>query len=49
MAWWKVAKDQELGNPAENEEFVEKYRKTFVSKIKEIPKKLKLKTLKKQS
>ena len=44
IAWWKVAKkDQELGNPAENEEFVEKYRKTFVSKIKEMPKKLKLK------
>ena len=41
IAWWKVAKkDDELGNPSENEEFVEKYRKTFISKMEEIPKKL---------
>jgi len=44
MAWWKAAKkDEEIGVPIENEEFVEKYRKTFVSKLREMPKKLKLK------
>lgn len=42
-AWWKAAKkDEEIGVPIENEEFVEKYRKTFVDKLREMPKKLKL-------
>ena len=41
--WWKMAKNEEnLQEPSENEEFVEKYKKTFVEKIKEISKKLKL-------
>ena len=40
MGWWKLAKpDDILGNPIENEEFVEKFKKTFVDKINEIPKK----------
>jgi len=39
--WWKMAKpDEDLGIPIENEEFVEKFKKTFIAKIKEIPKKL---------
>jgi len=41
--WWKMAKsNEELNDPSENEEFVEKYKKTFIEKIKEITKKLKL-------
>lgn len=41
--WWKLAKpDDPLGNPIDNLEFVEKFKKTFVDKIMEIPKKLKL-------
>lgn len=40
MQWWKVAKkDEPLGVPIENEEFVEKFRSTFVEKLKDIPKK----------
>jgi 5'-3' exonuclease len=43
IGWWKLAKpDDELGNPFENKEFVEKFKKTFIDKIKEIPKKLKI-------
>lgn len=39
--WFKLAKpDEEISNPIENETFVAKFRKTFVGKIKEIPKKL---------
>lgn len=42
--WWKFAKkDEELGDPYENEAFVKKFKETFISKIKEIPKKLKIK------
>ena len=42
-SWWKLAKpDEELVVPFENEEFVEKFKKTFVEKINEIPKKLKI-------
>ena len=41
--WFKLArKEVELTNPSENAEFVDKFRKTFVSKIQEIPKKLKI-------
>lgn len=41
--WWKMAKsDQELDDPSENAEFLDKYKKTFIEKIKEISKKLKL-------
>lgn len=40
MQWWNVAKkDEPLTNPIENEEFVEKFKTTFINKIKEIPKK----------
>ena len=44
IAWWKLAKqDDVLGNPIDNLEFVEKFNKTFIEKINEIPKKLKIK------
>ena len=44
IGWWRLAKpDDLLGNPIENLEFVEKFKKTFVDKIREIPKKLKIK------
>ena len=47
LAWWKLAKpDENMENPAENPEFVEKFKKTFKDKIAEIPKKLKLKDYK---
>jgi len=45
--WWKHAQkegDLDIQDPFENEEFVEKYKSTFKSKIKEIVKKLKLKS-----
>ena len=42
--WWKNAKpDETLGNPIENEEFVEKFKSTFESKLYELKKKLKKK------
>ena len=44
IQWWKLAKPEEiLDNPTENLEFIEKFEKTFINKLKEIPKKLKLK------
>ncbi len=45
MAWWKIAKkDTPLcEKPIENEEFVASFKRTFIKKIKEIPKKLKIK------
>jgi len=44
IGWWKLAKpEDDLGNPIENIEFVDKFKKTFVDKLKEIPKKLKIK------
>lgn len=44
IGWWKLAKpDDILGIPIDNSEFVEKFKKTFVDKLKEIPKKLKIK------
>jgi 5'-3' exonuclease len=40
IQWWKVAKkDDPLGIPIENPEFVEKFKSTFITKIKDIPKK----------
>lgn len=44
MTWWKNANAEEpvLANPIENEKFVDKYKKTFVEHIKEMPKKLKI-------
>lgn len=42
-AWWKLAMpDDPLGDPIDNPEFVEKYKKTFVSKIMDLPKRLKI-------
>ena len=42
--WWKLAKpEEELVDPFTNQDFVDKFIKTFHEKIKEIPKKLKLK------
>lgn len=47
LAWWKLAKpDEIIENPIDNQEFVEKFKKTFISKINEIPKKLKLNNFK---
>lgn len=41
--WWKLShKDEPCENLHENEEFVEKFRTIFKSKLKEIPKKLKI-------
>ena len=43
LQWWKIAKsDEELGNPNENPEFVEKFEKTFLECINNIKKKLKI-------
>jgi len=43
MQWWKNAYPEEpLEDPYQNEKFVEKFKKTHVEKLKEIPKKLKL-------
>ena len=40
VQWWKVAKkDEPLEVPIENTEFVEKFKTTFIDKVKEIPKK----------
>lgn len=42
--WWKLAKpEEELVDPFMNQDFVNKFIKTFHEKINEIPKKLKLK------
>lgn len=41
--WFKLArKEVELDDPFKNDEFREKFRKTFVDKMKEIPKRLKI-------
>jgi 5'-3' exonuclease len=43
MQWWKNAYPEEvLEDPYKNEKFVEKFKKTHVEKLQEIPKKLKL-------
>jgi 5'-3' exonuclease len=48
IQWWKNAyPDEPLEDPYQNEKFVEKFKKTHVEKLQEIPKKLKLnKTIK---
>ena len=47
IGWWKFAQpDIQIGNPIENEIFVEKFKKTFIDKLKEIPKRLKIKDYK---
>lgn len=44
IGWWKLARpDDILGTPIENTDFVEKFKKTFVEKINEIPKKMRIK------
>jgi 5'-3' exonuclease len=41
--WWKTCFPEEpLEDPIKNEKFVEKFKKTFVNNLKEIPKKLKI-------
>lgn len=47
--WWKNAKQEELDNPYENKEFLEKFESTLISKINEIPKKLKVSDYKKKN
>jgi 5'-3' exonuclease len=43
LQWWKMAKkDEELGDPYQNIEFVEKFEKTFLDTINIIKKKLKI-------
>lgn len=42
VSWWKLAHGSEtMGVLHKNEEFIEKFRQLFVSKLQEIPKKLK--------
>lgn len=44
VQWWRFAKkDEPLGNPSENSEFITKFKTVFIDKCKEIPKKLKCK------
>jgi len=41
--WWKNAyPDEPLDDPYQNEKFVEKFKKTFVENLEQIPKKLKI-------
>jgi 5'-3' exonuclease len=41
--WWKNAyPDEPLENPYQNEKFLEKFKKTFVENLEQIPKKLKI-------
>ena len=50
IQWWKVAKpEQELGNPAENQEFRDKFKKIMIESVETIKKNLKLHTNKRQS
>jgi 5'-3' exonuclease len=43
LQWWKNAYPQEeIPDPYQNEKFVEKFKKTFVEHLKQIPKKLKI-------
>ena len=43
MQWWKIAKkDEELGDPSQNPEFIEKFDKLFTECISTIKKKLKI-------
>lgn len=44
LTWCKHAEKDEMYNaPSESNEFIDKFRKTFVEKIRDIPKKLKIK------
>jgi hypothetical protein len=45
--WWKNAHPEEpLDDPYQNATFVEKFKKTFVESLQQIPKKLKIHKLK---
>ena len=44
VQWWRFAKkDEPLGNPSENQEFITKFKTVFIDKCREIPKKVKCK------
>jgi len=44
LQWWKNAHpNDELGEPFSNQVFVDAFKRAFVNKLKEIPKKLKIK------
>lgn len=44
LQWWSISKQEpEIDNPCENERFIDLFKSTFIKKIKEIPKKLKIK------
>lgn len=43
LQWWKNAyPDESLNDPNENQKFIDKFKKTFVEGIEQIPKKLKI-------
>lgn len=43
LQWWKNAyPDEEIPDPYQNQKFVDKFKKTFVENLKQIPKKLKI-------
>jgi len=43
LQWWKNAyPDESIDDPYQNQKFVEKFRKTFVENLEQIPKKLKI-------
>lgn len=43
LQWWNISKQEPpIDNPCENNKFIELFKSSFVKKIKEIPKKLKL-------
>ena len=47
MTWWRNAyPETPLENPIENEDFVNKYRSTFIDNVEQIGKKLKIVTKK---
>ena len=44
IQWWSISKQEPpLDNPSENERFVDLFKSSFIKKVKEIPKKLKIK------
>lgn len=42
VQWWSFYKNEKIENPYENEEFLNKFKTSFVDKVKEISKKLKI-------
>ena len=44
IQWWSISKQEPvLDNPCENKKFIDLFKSSFIKKIKEIPKKLKIK------